>query len=84
MEREAYYVRRSQAEMRPNEVLSIILDGMDQAKTNLPHYAYGNNPVVSSLFQIQKYVSTNACIQKFGCRVLRISGTSTIPITYRT
>ncbi|KAL5019434.1 hypothetical protein ScPMuIL_003483 [Solemya velum] len=57
MEREAYYVRRSQAEMRPNEVLSIILDGMDQAKTNLPHYAYGNNPVGSGPLKLKTHIT---------------------------
>lgn len=36
MEREAYYVRRGQAEMRQKEILSLIIDGMDQNKTDLP------------------------------------------------
>ncbi|XP_065925368.1 uncharacterized protein [Magallana gigas] len=44
MEREAYYVRRGQAEMRPKEILSLIIDGMDQNKTDLPHYCKWSNP----------------------------------------
>lgn len=46
MEREAYYVRRGQAEMRPKEILSLIIDGMDQNKTDLPHYCKWSNPSV--------------------------------------
>ncbi|XP_052062389.1 uncharacterized protein LOC127702290 [Mytilus californianus] len=48
LEREAYYVRRGMAEMRPNEYVSIILDGMDQNKTDLSHYVKWNNPNVST------------------------------------
>ena len=47
MEREAYYMRCGMAEMRPKEYLSVILDGMDQNKTDLPHYIKWNNPNVS-------------------------------------
>ncbi|KAL3890072.1 hypothetical protein ACJMK2_002369 [Sinanodonta woodiana] len=43
-ERESYYVRRAQAEMRPHHALSLIIDGMDQRKTDLPHYKAWNNP----------------------------------------
>ena len=46
LEREAYYVRRAQAETKPKQILSLIIDGMDQKKTNLPHYANWINPDV--------------------------------------
>ena len=36
------------AEMRPDEYVSIILDGMDQNKTDLPHYVKWNNPNVGT------------------------------------
>ena len=36
-ERAHYYAHRTKARTHPNESLSIIMDGMDQSKTNLPH-----------------------------------------------
>lgn len=36
-ERNHYYGNRLKAELAPKMFLSLILDGMDQAKTNLPH-----------------------------------------------
>ncbi|XP_045208259.2 uncharacterized protein LOC123560063 [Mercenaria mercenaria] len=57
MEREAYYVRRAQAEMRPGEFLSVILDGMDQKKTNLPYYTHDNNPVGSGQHKLRTHIT---------------------------
>ena len=37
-ERMVYYRHRSKARAYPEKYLSLILDGMDQAKTNIPHY----------------------------------------------
>jgi len=36
-ERRAYYANCLKAEQQPRRYLSLILDGMDQSKTNLPH-----------------------------------------------
>ena len=36
-ERACYYGNRLKAEQEPKKYLSVIVDGMDQAKTNLPH-----------------------------------------------
>lgn len=36
-ERQRYYTNRQRGVEKPREVLSIIIDGMDQNKTNLPH-----------------------------------------------
>ena len=36
-ERRAYYANCLKAEQEPKRYLSLILDGMDQSKTNLPH-----------------------------------------------
>ena len=33
-----YYQNRVEAEQRPKKYLSLIVDGMDQAKTNIPHF----------------------------------------------
>lgn len=64
MERESYYVRRAQAEMKPKEIISLILDGMDQSKTDLPHYYKWNNPNVRKLI-LQKNVFVNRAILVF-------------------
>ena len=44
---EAYYIRRAQAEMMPTRYFSIIMDGMDQYKTDLPHYQGWDDPNAS-------------------------------------
>ncbi|XP_078346095.1 uncharacterized protein LOC144631526 isoform X2 [Oculina patagonica] len=36
-ERRAYYANCLKAELNPDQYLSLIIDGMDQSKTNLPH-----------------------------------------------
>lgn len=36
-ERDHYYGNQLKAEQEPQRFLSIIIDGMDQAKTNIPH-----------------------------------------------
>jgi len=36
-ERRAYYANCLKAEQQPRRYMSLILDGMDQSKTNLPH-----------------------------------------------
>ena len=36
-ERDHYYNNRLRAEKDPHKFLSVIIDGMDQAKTNIPH-----------------------------------------------
>lgn len=56
LEREAYYVRRAQAEMRPNAILSVILDGMDQNKSDLPHYALWNAPSGSGQMKLKTHI----------------------------
>ncbi|CAG2239875.1 unnamed protein product [Mytilus edulis] len=56
LEREAYYVRRGMAEMRPDEYVSIILDGMDQNKTDLPHYVKWNNPNGAGALKLRTHV----------------------------
>jgi len=45
-ERKSYYRRRDSAIMDPTTSTSIIVDGMDQAKTNLPHFRGWSNPKV--------------------------------------
>ncbi|XP_078603146.1 uncharacterized protein LOC144877116 [Branchiostoma floridae x Branchiostoma japonicum] len=43
-ERETYYERRARAESRRRDYLSLILDGMDQSKSNLPHFKGWTEP----------------------------------------
>ncbi|XP_071151155.1 uncharacterized protein, partial [Mytilus edulis] len=57
MERESYYVRRAQAEMKPKEIISLILDGMDQSKTDLPHYYKWNNPNGASSQKLKTHIT---------------------------
>ena len=37
-ERRVYYHHRDKAKCFPEKYISLILDGMDQSKTNIPHY----------------------------------------------
>ncbi len=37
-ERQVYYHHRDKARRNPERYLSLILDGMDQSKTNIPHF----------------------------------------------
>jgi len=37
-ERKKYYKHQKKAEKNPEKYLSIIIDGMDQSKTHLPHW----------------------------------------------
>lgn len=37
-ERKKYYKHQKKAESNPDKYLSIIIDGMDQSKTHLPHW----------------------------------------------
>ena len=46
-EREAYYWRRADAIANKDSKLSIILDGMDQSKTNVPHFEGWQTPKVN-------------------------------------
>lgn len=40
-ERNKYYKHNIKARVNPNKYLSLIIDGMDQAKHNLPHFTKG-------------------------------------------
>jgi len=37
-ERKKYYKHQTKAEQHPDKYLSLIIDGMDQSKTHLPHW----------------------------------------------
>ena len=54
-EREQYYQNRVKAEQRPRKYLSVISDGMDQAKTNIPHFTSISK--VSKRLQPPEYTS---------------------------
>ena len=49
--REHYYETQTQAKLKPEEIMSAIADGMDQAKLGLPHFKSWNRPKVSILMQ---------------------------------
>ncbi len=48
-EREAYMKRRSDAALRPDEMMSAIADGMDQSKLGLPHFKGWRKPKVKKI-----------------------------------
>ncbi|XP_076116496.1 uncharacterized protein LOC143083963 isoform X2 [Mytilus galloprovincialis] len=43
-ERRDYYKKKDEACMKSKEVMSIIIDGMDQSKTNIPHFKGWTKP----------------------------------------
>ena len=49
-EKKLYYERRADAKADPEAKLSLILDGMDQAKTHIPHFRGRSAPKV--VFQV--------------------------------
>lgn len=49
-ERQAYYKRRADAMANPQAKISVIIDGMDQAKTNIPHFKGWRAPKVTRTF----------------------------------
>ena len=53
-ERMDYYRKREEASKKPTEALSIIIDGMDQSKTNLPHFKGWTRPKVCDMQCILK------------------------------
>lgn len=48
-ERKKYYKHQKKAEQRPDKYLSLIIDGMDQSKTHLPHWIQKSKVRISSL-----------------------------------
>ncbi|XP_061171052.1 uncharacterized protein LOC133180592 [Saccostrea echinata] len=42
IERQKYYKHQQKAKMFPNKYLSLIIDGMDQSKTSLPHFVHAS------------------------------------------
>ena len=49
-ERLDYYKKRELAIKLPNDYLSLIIDGMDQSKTGVPHFRGWSRPKVSVFF----------------------------------
>ncbi|CAC5421318.1 unnamed protein product [Mytilus coruscus] len=58
-ERRDYYKKKDEACMKSKEVMSIIIDGMDQSKTNIPHFKGWTRPKVYSctlsIIQVIRY-----------------------------
>ncbi|XP_066267510.1 uncharacterized protein [Branchiostoma lanceolatum] len=57
IERAAYYQRRESAKKDPEKYLSLIIDGMDQAKTFLPHFVGDKSKDITSADQMKVHVS---------------------------
>ena len=56
LERKLYYERREEAVQDQKGKLSIIMDGMDQAKTYLPHFKGWSAPKVRVLKSTSGYI----------------------------
>ena len=56
-ERKAYYRKREMSKQRPEKYISIIIDGMDQSKTNLPHFAGRKAKCINAFDQLQIHVT---------------------------
>ncbi|XP_035662490.1 uncharacterized protein LOC118406535 [Branchiostoma floridae] len=56
-ERLAYYQRREAARKEPEKYLSLIVDGMDQAKTYLPHFVGDKSKDLTTADQMKVHVS---------------------------
>ncbi|XP_070536890.1 uncharacterized protein [Ptychodera flava] len=60
-EREAYYQRRTDAEKNPDEILSIIIDGMDQKKGDLPHFKGYADPKGIGQYKLKTHFTGALC-----------------------
>lgn len=56
MERQKYYKHIQKAKNYPEKYMSIIIDGMDQSKTEIPHYMYISS-MVSSLWKLRVHLA---------------------------
>ncbi|XP_070534107.1 uncharacterized protein [Ptychodera flava] len=56
MERKRFHYNRERAEREPEEILTIIIDGMDQNKTNLPHL-HKEDKSTSNLFRLRTHIT---------------------------
>eukprot|EP00105_Crassostrea_gigas_P040888 XP_019925036.1 PREDICTED: uncharacterized protein LOC105333681 [Crassostrea gigas] len=57
MERQYYYKKREAAKRAPNKFLSLIVDGMDQSKSNLPHFVGRTAKAVNAADQLKTHIS---------------------------
>ena len=66
-ERDHYYNNRLRAEKDPQKFLSVIIDGMDQAKTNIPHVTSMSKASSNVSWKTNMPVSHNFLRMKYGC-----------------
>ncbi|XP_063954176.1 uncharacterized protein LOC135153857 [Lytechinus pictus] len=55
-ERNAYYKRKAEASSNSEGIISVIVDGMDQAKTYLPHFKGWSNPKDCDKYRLQPHI----------------------------
>ena len=65
--RKAYYVNRELARQQPEEYLSTIADGMDQAKLRTPHFARENKAVTAQLDYTLQGVLFHGAMKRMEC-----------------
>ena len=54
-ERKKYYKHAMKARQNPSKYLSIIIDGMDQSKTDIPHFLYLSS-LVSGMWKLRTHL----------------------------
>ncbi|XP_063438737.1 uncharacterized protein LOC134719703 [Mytilus trossulus] len=57
LERKYYYTKKNAAKTSPSQYLSLIIDGMDQSKTNLPHFVGRMAKAVNKVDQLTTHVT---------------------------
>ena len=70
-ERNKYYKHNIKARVNPNKYLSLIIDGMDQAKHNLPHFTTSTK--VKSMLLVHVLNIILECFQILKAPVIRSS-----------
>lgn len=55
MEKQKYYKHQSKVKTHPSKYLSIIIDGMDQSKTQIPHFVHASK-LTSSMWRLRVHL----------------------------
>lgn len=55
MERQKYYKHQTKAKIHSSKYLSIIIDGMDQSKTQIPHFVHASK-FTSSMWRLRVHL----------------------------
>ena len=74
LERDKYYSHREKARWEPEKYITIILDGMDQSKTNLP-YLSTISKSNQNLWRIRTHITDDIHVPQYKSTKLTSDGT---------